>query len=155
MHSSQRTRLQLPAMQSKIVCSKIYGWQAISGPRILKAKVNPMTIKSITATFSFFLAFFALSTLATAQSISVYRTNTEMTERLAPQPALTFATTAQAATAQITIDDSQKFQVVDGFGASLTDSAAWLFSTRLKPAQVDEAFATLFSRKDVHGESSI
>lgn len=87
--------------------------------------------------------------LAHAQSISVYRTNTEMTERLAPQPALTFDTSAASATTpQITIDDSQKFQVIDGIGASLTDSAAWLFSTKLKPEQVDAAYATLFSRKD-------
>jgi glucosylceramidase len=48
----------------------------------------------------------------------------------------------------ITVDDSQRFQEIDGFGASLTDAAAWLFAKKLTPAQTDAAFKTLFSRKD-------
>ena len=46
------------------------------------------------------------------------------------------------------MDDDQRFQEIDGFGASLTDSAAWLFAKKLTPAQTDEAFKLLFSRKD-------
>ncbi len=48
----------------------------------------------------------------------------------------------------ITVDDGQRFQEIDGFGASLTDSAAWLFAKKLTPAQADDAFRMLFSRKD-------
>jgi O-glycosyl hydrolase len=42
----------------------------------------------------------------------------------------------------------QRFQEIDGFGASLTDAAAWLFAKKLTPAQTDAAFKSLFSRKD-------
>ncbi len=54
-----------------------------------------------------------------------------------------------AATAPlITVDDAQRFQEIDGFGASLTDAAAWLFAKKLTPAQTDAAFKSLFARKD-------
>ena len=46
------------------------------------------------------------------------------------------------------MDDAQRFQEIDGFGASLTDAAAWLFAKKLTPAQTDAAFKMLFSRKD-------
>ena len=106
-----------------------------------------MKINSLIKFFPQFALLFAVAS-AHSQSISVYRTNSEMSERLAPQPAISFASSAATATtSQITIDDTQKFQIVDGFGASLTDSAAWLFS-KLKPEQLDAAYATLFSRKD-------
>ena len=49
---------------------------------------------------------------------------------------------------QITVDDTQRFQEIDGFGASLTDAAAWLFAKKLSPAQTEAAFKSLFSRKD-------
>jgi glucosylceramidase len=48
----------------------------------------------------------------------------------------------------ITVDDAQHFQEIDGFGASLTDAAAWLFAKKLTSAQTDAAFKSLFSRKD-------
>ena len=48
----------------------------------------------------------------------------------------------------ITVDDGQRFQTIDGFGASLTDAAAWLFAKKMTPAQTDETFKALFSRKD-------
>jgi glucosylceramidase len=48
----------------------------------------------------------------------------------------------------ITVDDAQRFQQIDGFGASLTDAAAWLFAKKLTPAQTDAAFKSLFSRKE-------
>ena len=35
----------------------------------------------------------------------------------------------------INIDDTKCFQTMDGFGASLTDSSAWLISKSMKPDQ--------------------
>ena len=42
------------------------------------------------------------------------------------------------------MDDGIRFQQMDGFGASLTDSSAWLLSNRLTPAQRTEAMERLF-----------
>jgi len=101
--------------------------------------------------FSACLALAALAaTGAGAQSISVYQTTPDLLEGLSERATLHFSSNAdKAATSPIiTVDDAQRFQEIDGFGASLTDSAAWLFAKKLSPAQTDAAFKTLFSRKD-------
>jgi glucosylceramidase len=95
------------------------------------------------------LAAFA-STIAAAQSVQVYQTTPDMLEALSQRENLHLSnkpTTAEAAPL-ITVDEKQRFQEVDGFGASLTDAAAWLFAKKLTPAQTDAAFKTLFARKD-------
>ena len=85
-----------------------------------------------------------------AQSISVYRTNSAMSERFAEQPGFTFNTSApSSSTALIIVNDKQRYQTIDGFGASLTDAAGWLFANKLTPAQLDDAFKSLFSRNGI------
>src|ERR1035441_2852768 len=101
-----------------------------------------------------FTACLALAALATAwagaQSVSVYQTTPDLLEALSQRETLHFsAKAAPPETAPlITVDDAQRFQEIDGFGASLTDAAAWLFAKKLTPAQTDAAFKMLFSRKD-------
>ena len=99
-----------------------------------------------------FAACLALATvqIAGAQAISAYQTTPDLLEALSPIHGLRFSAKPEAGLTAplITVDDSQKFQEIDGFGASLTDSAAWLFAKKLTPAQTDAAFKSLFSRKD-------
>jgi glucosylceramidase len=85
-----------------------------------------------------------------AQSVAVYQTTPDLRVALSQRQQLHFSTkAAPPATAPlITVDDTQRFQEIDGFGASLTDAAAWLFAKKLTPAQADAAFKTLFSRKN-------
>jgi len=97
----------------------------------------------------------ALGAIASAQSVSVYQTTPDLLETLSPHAPLHFSGKAAPGEAAllITVDDAQRFQQIDGFGASLTDSAAWLFAKKTSPAQTDAAFKTLFSRKDGIGLS--
>jgi glucosylceramidase len=90
------------------------------------------------------------ATAAWAQSVAVYQTTPDLIEALSPRQTLHFSAKPglPVIAPLITVDDAQRFQVMDGFGASLTDSAAWLFAKKLTPAQTDAAFKTLFSRKD-------
>ena len=87
---------------------------------------------------------------AAAQSIAVYQTTPDLLEGLNKRASLHFArpVAADAALPTITVDDVQRFQEIDGFGASLTDSAGWLFAKKLSPAEVDRTFRELFGRKD-------
>ena len=100
-----------------------------------------------------FVALFVLLALAAlsaaGQSVQVYQTTPDLLERLAPLDTLHFDRKAApgANLPTITVDESRKFQTVDGFGASLTDAAAWLFAKKLTPAQTDAAFRMLFNRK--------
>ncbi len=85
-----------------------------------------------------------------AQTINIYRTNQGMTERLAPQPAITFNPVDPApGSAIIVVNDKLRYQTMDGFGASLTDAAGWLFANKLSPAQLDATFKMLFSRDGI------
>jgi glucosylceramidase len=97
-------------------------------------------------------AFLVLATVtfAGAQSISVYQTTPDLLEALSQRQNLKFSAKPDPGITAplITVDDTQRFQEIDGFGASLTDSAAWLFAKKLTPAQTDDAFKALFSRKD-------
>jgi glucosylceramidase len=88
--------------------------------------------------------------VSAAQSIAVYQTTPDLLEALSRRAKLHFSSKPDNtdSAAVITIDDTQRFQPIDGFGASLTDSAAWLFANKLPPAQRDAAFKKLFSRKD-------
>jgi glucosylceramidase len=96
------------------------------------------------------LALFATASAGlAAQSIALVETSSDLTEALAPRAGLHFNKAATDTTAPlITVDDTQHFQEIDGFGASLTDAAAWLFTSKLPAAQTDAAFKILFSRKN-------
>src|SRR5207245_8980175 len=59
-------------------------------------------------------------------------------------PALTFGA-SRTSNLTITLNDAVKFQQIDGFGASLTDSSAWLLWNKLTEAQRKEALQMLFS----------
>jgi glucosylceramidase len=55
----------------------------------------------------------------------------------------------------IEVNDSVKYQEVDGFGASLTDSSAWLLSQKLTAPQRRELLQMLFDRKKGIGLSML
>ena len=97
------------------------------------------------------LALAALAaTSSAAQSITVYQTTPDLLETLSQRETLHLSKkAAQSETVPlITVDETQRFQEIDGFGASLTDAAAWLFQKKLTPQQTDAAFKMLFARKD-------
>lgn len=73
---------------------------------------------------------------------------------LAPQPPLAFgaAASAEGGAARserqvtVTVDTSQRFQVMHGFGAALTDASAWLLQHRLSPDRRLALLRELFGR---------
>jgi len=109
------------------------------------------------AFFAACLALISLSAAANAgaQSVNVFQTTPDLLEALSERQTLHFsASSKQVSTAPlITVDDIQRFQEIDGFGASLTDSAAWLFAKKMTPEQTSAAFKMLFGRKDGIGLS--
>jgi glucosylceramidase len=96
------------------------------------------------------VALAILHAIAAAQSISVYQTTPDLLEAVSQRATLHFSTKPVPGMTGplITVDDAQRFQEIDGFGASLTDAAAWLFAKKLTPAQTNAAFKSLFARKD-------
>jgi len=79
-----------------------------------------------------------------AVRIEVVESSDELHESLQQKPALHFGA-ARSPSLTITVDDTRKYQQMDGFGASLTDSSAWLLSHRLTDRQRKEVLEKLFS----------
>ena len=85
-----------------------------------------------------------------AQRIDGYQTTPDMLEKMARLNGLHFRAERQPEPRipVIQVDPSQRYQKIDGFGASLTDGAAWLFAKKLGPDVTNYAFELLFGRKD-------
>ena len=97
----------------------------------------------------FLLSLLLLPASLPAQAVHVYQTSQDLSTTLAAQPDQRFTTAgAQPAPLTINVDDTQRYQTMDGFGASMTDGAAWLLYTQLPPAVRDEVMVKLF---DPHG----
>ena len=47
----------------------------------------------------------------------------------------------------IFVDDGKQFQTIDGFGASITDSSAWLLHNKLSDSQFQKVMEMLFDRE--------
>ena len=77
--------------------------------------------------------------------IEVYESSEDLHESLQEKSPLKFGST-RSPSLTITVDDTRKYQQMDGFGASLTDSSAWLLWNKLTAQQRKEALERLFSR---------
>jgi glucosylceramidase len=83
---------------------------------------------------------------AYAQSVSVHLTRGDQISLLEERPALTFAPGSGSHSTKIYLDPATRYQVMDGFGAALTDSSAWLIQNELSPSQREALLDQLFSR---------
>jgi glucosylceramidase len=80
---------------------------------------------------------------ATAGQIRVVESSDERHTSLEQRPAIAFGTT-RAPELTITVNEAVRYQSIDGFGASLTDSSAWLFWNKLDALQRKETLEKLF-----------
>ena len=84
--------------------------------------------------------------LAHAQEVSVWITTADHEVTLSPSTPARFRDAASAEKSGILIDDARRFQEMVGFGASLTDSSAWLIQHKLNQRQRDALLEELFGR---------
>lgn len=77
--------------------------------------------------------------------VQVIVTTGDRTMLLQPKPWISLTTGASSAGLVITVDETRKYQQMDGFGGSLTDSSAWLISNKLTASQKNELMQKLFS----------
>ena len=91
------------------------------------------------------LALASLATLpgrnthAANEVVSVVMTTSDRTRLLASQASVAFAPDGASHPVTIDVDEATRFQTMDGFGASLTDSSAWLIWNRMSAAQRSDA----------------
>lgn len=85
-----------------------------------------------------------------AQTVSSVVSTADLSQAMAPGPARVFAragSSTRHTDATITVDDRVTFQRMDGFGASITDSAAFLLSRKLSSGAREDVMRMLFDTK--------
>lgn len=88
-----------------------------------------------------------------SDEIQVWLTLSDGSQKLAPQNSLMFDTQAGDPDFTIDVDPSLMYQTVDGFGAAVTDSSAWLIWEQLDADQRETLLDELFSSEDGIGLS--
>ena len=84
--------------------------------------------------------------------VKVWVTTADQTKLLAAQPDIAFAANAKGDTV-VDVNENNQYQQMDGFGAAMTDSSAWLIYTQMPEAQRKDVMSKLFSRTDGIGVS--
>src|ERR1044071_3935657 len=104
-----------------------------------------MTNRRTSALLSLFLLLSVVRLPARAQTVSVWLTTDNQRTKMQQQPSVSF-TTGGAAANPLVVDETQAYQQVEGFGASFTDSAAYLLNRVATPANRAAAMNNLFTR---------
>ena len=78
-------------------------------------------------------------------SVQIVETTGNKGLLLSPQASVNFGTGGAQATQVITVNDGTTYQQMDGFGASLTDSSAWVVWNKLSSSQQAALWQSLFS----------
>src|ERR1019366_9700953 len=90
---------------------------------------------------------YTISAVVPASSVSVVLSTHDLVNLMAAQPDAHFSSTLPGATANIiTVDETQQYQTIDGFGASMTDSAAYLLHQKVPASALPGVMSDLFTR---------
>ncbi|MFI6929653.1 glycoside hydrolase family 30 beta sandwich domain-containing protein [Streptomyces sp. NPDC050287] len=111
---------------------------------------------TLLATFSVLPAATPASAAPALGKAQVWLTDLSTDTRLAKQAPVTWKAgpaPAGSSGSAITVDTRRAYQPMAGFGASFTDSSAWLVGTKLGNAQRNALMRDLFSRRDGIGLS--
>jgi glucosylceramidase len=84
--------------------------------------------------------------------VKVWLSSADQSTLLAPRPDIAFAADASSDNV-IYVNENNRYQQIDGFGASMTDASAWLIYTQMPAAQRQDLMTKLFSRTDGIGIS--
>ncbi|HZO74040.1 MAG TPA: malectin domain-containing carbohydrate-binding protein [Ktedonobacteraceae bacterium] len=101
---------------------------------------------------SFFV--FQTTTRAAGPTVQVWLTTSDGSNHLTPQANLTFGSnTGNAST--INVNEFQELQQMDGFGAAVTDSSAWLIVNKMSASQRNTLMQQLFDPNQGIGMSFV
>jgi len=107
----------------------------------------------VSSTFAALCLWAASGALASAQVVSVWLTTDDQQTLMARQQAISFTPGASSNLPSIFISESQAEQTIEGFGASMTDSAAYLLHDVVPPAALGGVMQSLFSHSQGIGVS--
>ena len=83
-----------------------------------------------------------------ATAADVWVTHPDRSRLISWDGTRTFSPDASVTPSTLTVNENVRYQTIDGFGASLTDSAAWLIQNRLSASQRSAVMQNLFGFND-------
>ena len=106
--------------------------------------------------FAFSLFFFASAALPSsfAQTVSVWLTTDNQKTKLKQQSSISFSS-GSGSVPTVFVDEAQAYQSIEGFGASFTDSAAYLLKEKVPPSQLNTVMTSLFDHTNGIGVSFV
>jgi glucosylceramidase len=90
-----------------------------------------------------------------SQTVRSYISTSDLSSALEAQPVLSFTHASSPAPLTITVDESSRFQTMDGFGISMTEGSAWLLHDQMPPAMSRDVMTKLFDPSDGIGLSFV
>ncbi|MGM0881364.1 MAG: glycoside hydrolase family 30 protein [Bacillota bacterium] len=85
------------------------------------------------------------SASAAGETVNVWLTKSDLSVKLAPQSNVTFGPDSPSSQNTIYVDENITYQSIDGFGASITDSSAYLMNQKLSSTKRAALLKNLFS----------
>jgi glucosylceramidase len=79
-----------------------------------------------------------------AQTVNVWLTTDDQKTLMQPQAAVSFTAGVCSTLPAILIDERRRYQIIEGFGAAFTDSAAYLLNEKVPAANLHDVMASLF-----------
>jgi glucosylceramidase len=107
---------------------------------------NVILICALLVYLVFALFFRAGQKPVSEKMVGVWLTSADLRTHLAPQTNLAFASGQSSNSNVLTIHEQQKYQQMDGFGASFPDSSAWLVYEKMSRSQRTTLMNKLFNR---------
>lgn len=83
-----------------------------------------------------------------AQGVTVVETDAALKHPMQTKARLGFTAAGPSSLPSIQVNDAVRYQTIDGFGASFTDSSAWLVFTQLPSAQRHKVMRRLFDARN-------
>lgn len=87
--------------------------------------------------------------LADGQTVNAWLTSADLTSALTPQAALSLANDSGTNPLTIDLEEERQYQTMTGFGATFTDSSAWLMNTKQNATQRAAVMNGLFASSGI------
>ena len=114
-------------------------------------KINRVFVLAVPA----LLLATACPDLSLAQNVSIWMTTDNQKTKLKQQPSISFSAGSSGSTPTVFVDETEGYQSIEGFGASFTDSAAYLLNEKVPASQLNSVMTSLFDHTNGIGVSFV
>ena len=97
--------------------------------------------------------FLVILTICPAQTVNVWLTTDDQKTLMQQQAPLAFSPLSAGSVASIVVSDTARYQTIEGFGGSMTDSAAYLLNEKVPALARGRVLESLFGRANGIGIS--